>query len=170
MKNGDRNNGDIESAVTKSGGIRSVDLNRRDFGKLTAAALSGAMAGALLGGRGAAAAAAAAAEPAKPTDSRWLQDPHICCGLNTCKGHGKGAANSCAGTGQCATVAAHGCAGQNACAGQGPTGENSCKGKGGCAVPVSGAEWTKARASWEAAMTRAGRKFGAAPKECGQGA
>ncbi len=145
--------------------MKNVDLNRRDFGKLTAAALSGAMAGALLGARGAT--VAAAAEPAKDGASPWLKDTHICCGLNTCKGHGKGGTNDCAGMGQCATVAAHGCAGQNACAGQGPTGENSCKGKGGCSVPVTGSSWKTARSHWEAAMTQAGRKFSPAPKECG---
>jgi len=66
----------------------------------------------------------------------------------------------------CATAAAHGCAGTNACAGQGETGTNSCKGKGTCGVPVSGDNWKKARASFEAAMTKAGKKFGPAPKEC----
>jgi hypothetical protein len=147
--------------------MKSEQFNRRDFGRLTAAALSGAFAGALLLQRPAAGAPGDAPAAGAPGDSHWLKDPHICCGLNTCKGHGKGASNSCAGTGQCATVAAHGCAGQNACAGQGPTGENSCKGKGGCAVPISGDEWTKARANWEAAMNKAGRKFDAAPKECG---
>jgi hypothetical protein len=151
--------------------MKNVDLNRRDLGKLTAAALGGAIAGSLLaplapsapsGGR-----ALFAAEPPKPDAGRhWLKDPHICCGLNTCKGHGKGASNACAGMGSCATVASHGCAGENACKGQGPSGENACKGQGSCAVPVRGDGWKKARASWEAAMTRAGRKFGPAPKEC----
>jgi hypothetical protein len=111
-----------------------------------------------------------AAEPPKPDAGHWLKDPHICCGLNTCKGHGKGASNECAGMGTCATVASHGCAGENACSGQGPSGENSCKGQGSCAVPVKGDGWKKARASWEAAMTKAGKKFGPAPKECGAGA
>jgi hypothetical protein len=143
--------------------MNKVDLNRRDFGKLTAAALGGAIAGAMLGERALRADDGAA-------NGQWLKDPHICCGLNTCKGHGKGASNDCAGQGKCATVEAHGCAGQNACAGQGPTGDNACKGKGGCAVPVSGDSWKKARSTWEAAMTKAGKKFGAAPKECGAGA
>jgi hypothetical protein len=145
--------------------MKNVELNRRDLGRLTAAALGGAIAGSLLGPglQG----ALHAAEPAKPDDRPWLKDPHICCGLNTCKGHGKGASNDCAGMGTCATVAAHGCAGENACAGEGAAGNNGCKGKGSCAVPVKGEGWKKARASWEAAMTRAGRKFGPAPKECG---
>jgi hypothetical protein len=143
--------------------MKKEDLSRRDFGKLTAAAFGGAVAGAMLGKQ---AFAAAASQAPAAADSPWLKDPHICCGLNTCKGHGKEASNSCAGQGHCATVAAHGCAGQNACAGQGPTGDNACKGKGGCAIPITGDTWTKARGNWEQAMTKAGRKFGAAPKEC----
>ena len=145
--------------------MKNLDLNRRDLGKLTAAALAGAITGSLLvpGGQR----PLHAAEPAKPENSPWLRDPHICCGLNTCKGHGKGASNDCAGMGTCATVAAHGCAGENACAGLGASGDNGCKGKGSCAVPVRGEGWKKARAGWEAAMTKAGKKFGAAPKECG---
>ena len=144
--------------------MKNVELNRRDLGRLTAAALGGAIAGSLLapGLQG----ALHAAEPAKPDDRPWLKDPHICCGLNTCKGHGKGASNECAGTGACATVAAHGCAGENGCAGEGAAGDNGCKGKGSCAVPVHGEGWKKARARWEEAMTRAGKKFGPAPKEC----
>ncbi|HLX06484.1 MAG TPA: hypothetical protein VKY89_01340 [Thermoanaerobaculia bacterium] len=145
--------------------MKNLDLNRRDLGRLTAAALGGAIAGSLLGGR-----ALHAAEAAAPDSSHWLKDPHLCCGLNACKGHGKGASNDCAGMGHCATVEAHGCAGENACAGQGSTGENGCKGKGSCAVPVTGDGWKKARTTWEQAMTKAGKKFGAAPKECGGGA
>jgi hypothetical protein len=151
--------------------MKNQDLNRRDLGKLTAAALGGAIAGSLLAPLiPGAQRALHAAEAPKPDDSHWLKDPHICCGLNTCKGHGKGASNDCAGMGSCATVEAHGCAGGNACAGQGPSGDNSCKGKGSCAVPVKGDGWKKARGSWEAAMTKAGKKFGPAPKECSGGA
>ncbi len=135
-------------------------LNRRDFGKLTLAAFGGVLAGALAGER-------LLAEEKKAAGGEFkLSDPHICCGLNTCKGHGKGAKNDCAGMGSCATAAEHGCAGSNACAGQGETGTNDCKGKGSCAVPVSGDNWKKARASFEAAMNKAGKKFGPAPKEC----
>ena|ERR1700753_2745105 len=141
------------------------NLNRRDFGKLTAAALGGAIAGAMLGER-----ALHAAPAAATTAPAAAKDYHICCGLNACKGQGKGASNSCAGMGSCATVEAHGCAGENACANLGQSGDNACKGKGTCAVPVTGAAWTKARSNWEAAMTKAGKKFGAAPKECGAGA
>ena len=140
--------------------MKKSELSRRDFGKLTVAAWSGLVAGSLLGGRDLHAAEKATASP-------MLRDPHICCGLNTCKGHGKGADNDCAGMGHCATAQAHGCNGENQCAGQGQSGENSCKGKGTCAVPVTGDAWKKARANFETAMTKAGKKFGAAPKECG---
>ena len=134
-------------------------LNRRDFGKLTLAAFGGVLAGSLVGER-------LLAEEKKEAGGFKLQDPHVCCGLNTCKGHGQGAKNECAGQGSCATVAAHGCAGSNACAGQGETGANDCKGKGSCGVPVTGDKWKEARSSFEAAMKKAGKKFGAAPKEC----
>ncbi len=44
---------------------------------------------------------------------------------------------------------------------------NDCKGKGSCGGRVSGDAWTAARGNFEAAMTKAGKKFGPAPKECG---
>src|SRR5258708_3273744 len=129
--------------------MKNVELNRRDLGRLAAAAFGGAIAGPLPapGRRG----ALPAAEPAKPDDRPWLKDPHLCCGLNTCKGHGKGASNDCAGMGTCATVAAHGCAGENACAGQGAAGANGCKGKGSCAVPVPREGRKKAQPRWHTA-------------------
>ncbi|HXU45224.1 MAG TPA: hypothetical protein VN783_06845 [Thermoanaerobaculia bacterium] len=133
-------------------------LNRRELGKLTLAAFGGVMAGSLFTGR------AFAGEAAEFK----LSDPHICCGLNTCKGHGAGAKNECAGMGTCATAEAHGCNGSNACAGQGEDGMNSCKGKGSCAVPVKGDKWKAARANFEAAMNKAGKKFGPAPNDCGK--
>ena len=138
-------------------------LNRRDFGKLTLAAFGGVLAGSLAGER------LLADDKNKPAPAAELslKDPHICCGLNTCKGHGKGAKNDCAGMGSCATAAAHGCAGTNACAGQGESGTNACKGQGSCGVPVSGDAWKTARGNFEAAMKKAGKKFGPAPKECG---
>ena len=136
-------------------------LNRRDFGKLTLAAFGGVLAGSLAGER-------LLAEEKKAGGEFKLSDPHICCGLNTCKGHGKDAKNECAGMGTCATAAAHGCAGTNDCAGQGESGTNDCKGKGSCGVPVAGDPWKQARSSFEAAMKKAGKKFGAAPQGCGK--
>jgi hypothetical protein len=132
------------------------NVSRRDFGKLALAAFGGVMAGSMLGGS-----LLSADEKMAPK-----ADAHACCGLNACKGQGKGADNACAGQGGCATTEAHGCAGSNACKGQGGTGDNACKGKGSCAVPIKGDSWKKARTSYEASMKKAGKKFGAAPAAC----
>jgi hypothetical protein len=133
------------------------DVSRRDFGKLALAAFGGVVAGSVLGGK------LLSADEKKMA----AKDAHACCGLNACKGLGAGGKNDCAGQGSCATVDAHGCAGTNACKGQGGTGDNACKGKGSCAVPAKGDSWKKARASYEARMTKAGKKFGPAPSTCG---
>jgi len=138
------------------------DVSRRDFGKLTLAAFGGVLAGSLLSGRTLFAeekAAAAAGEK------------HLCCGLNACKGQGAGAKNECAGQGSCHTVEAHSCSGMNDCKGLGGGDNpavNDCKGKGGCGVPLSGDGWKKARAGFEASMSKAGKKFGPAPASCGK--
>ena len=138
-------------------------MNRRDFTRLAAAALGGMMAGAKL--------AAAEDKPKKKDVDKplLLQEPHVCRGLNTCKGKGKGGKNDCAGMGQCATAKAHTCGGDNDCAGLGGCGEhpgeNACKGKGDCHVPLMGKAWDKARKNFEAAMKKAGKKFGDAPKK-----
>lgn len=141
-------------------------MNRRTFHKLAMAALGGALAGADLAG---------AAEPAEkkkakdPKQSAWLQEPHICRGLNTCKGKGKGGKNNCAGQGSCATAMEHTCAGDNECRGLGgcgkDPGENACKGKGACAVPLGKKPWEIARKTYEAAMKKANKKFGPAPQK-----
>jgi hypothetical protein len=142
-------------------------VNRRDFTRLAAAALGGALAGARI----------AAAEDKKDEKPKkkdvnkplLLQEPHVCRGLNTCKGKGKGGKNDCAGQGQCATAKAHTCGGDNECAGLGgcgdTPGENKCNGKGDCHVPLSDKAWAKARKSYEAAMKKADKKFGDAPKK-----
>jgi len=136
------------------------DVSRRDFGKLTLAAFGGVLAGSLLTGRILHADEKAAAG-----------DKHLCCGLNGCKSQGASGQNECAGQGSCATVQAHGCSGMNECkalgGGDNP-GVNDCKGKGGCGVPLSGDGWKKARGNFEAAMTKAGKKLGAAPATCGK--
>src|SRR5919106_3646272 len=140
--------------------MKNDSVSRRDFGKLTLAAFGGALAGSLLVGRTAFAEEKAAAG-----------DKHLCCGLNTCKGQGKDAKNACAGQGSCATVEAHACSGMNDCkalgGGDNPA-VNDCKGKGGCNVPLAGDGWKKARANFETAMTKAGKKFGAPPAGCGE--
>ena len=133
-------------------------LTRREFERLTMAALGGLTAGC---------SAAWAAEDDDDKKSPLLKEPHVCRGLNTCKGKGSGKKNACAGQGTCATAKAHECAEQNACKGQGGCGEhpgeNSCKGKGSCAVPLSDKAWKTARKNFEAAMKKAGKKVGDAP-------
>ncbi len=140
--------------------VRDTALSRRDFGKLTMAVFGGVLLGARL--------AASAAED-KHDPALLLQDKHVCRGLNTCKGKGKGGDNSCAGTGKCAIAEAHSCKGDNACKGQGGCGEypgqNSCKGNGSCEVPLSDKTWKKARKAFEAQMKKAGKSVGEAPKK-----
>jgi hypothetical protein len=148
-------------------------LSRRDFNKLSMAALGGAISGAFLSGcegdkkpapegtppsgdvgKGDAPAAAAA-------------EIHACRGLNACKGKGTGGENACAGAGNCATAPAHGCSGSNECKGQGGCGEapgaNACSGKGGCAVPLADHAWGKARTLFEARMKAQGKTVAEAP-------
>jgi hypothetical protein len=138
-------------------------VNRRDFSKLAAAALSGMVAGAKL---------TRADEPPKKKDIAkplFLQEPHVCRGLNTCKGKGKGGKNDCAGMSDCATAKESTCAGDNDCAGVGgcgaTPGENKCEGMGGCHVPLQKSAWDKARKSYETTMKAADKKFGPAPKK-----
>ncbi len=137
--------------------MKDEQLNRRQFQRLTGAALGGMMIGATM-----AKGAAPAAEP-----SPMFVDKHICRGINTCKGKGASGKNDCAGQGSCALAQKHGCHADNACKGQGGCGEhpgeNSCKGQGACAVPLTDATWKKARARFEQLMTAANKKFGSAP-------
>lgn len=133
-------------------------VSRRQFHQLAAAALSGVTVGASHG---------FAAD--KEEGSLLLKEPHVCRGLNTCKSLGAGKDNTCAGIGACATAKAHDCKGQNECKGQGgcsaKPGENACKGMGGCEVPMKHEKmWKTARTNFEAAMKKAGKKFGDAPK------
>ena len=135
------------------------ELNRRDFQRLTMAALGGALAGAELG--------YAAEEKDKEEKNPLLVEPHVCRGLNTCKEKGAGKKNACAGQGTCATAKAHTCHGKNDCKGQGGCesnpGENACKGKGNCGVPLSDGAWKKARKRFEELMKKEGKKVGDAP-------
>jgi hypothetical protein len=143
----------------------SPDLSRRDFTKWAAAAMGGLLAGASAG--------RAADEEPKHKDPKkplLLQEPHICRGLNpTCKGEVKGKKNDCAGMSHGPTVKEHVCKEHNECAGEGGCGEhpgeNKCKGMGECAVPLKDKAWAKARKNFEAAMEKAGKKFGDAPKK-----
>jgi hypothetical protein len=144
------------------------ELNRRDFTQLAAAALGGLLTGA----------AAVRADdkkddqkdkPKSDKKNPLLQEPHVCRGLNICKGMGKGGKNECAGTSICATAKAHKCAEDNGCRGLGGCGENpgenACKGKGKCAVPLSDKAWVKARKRFEELMKKEGKTVGAAPKK-----
>ena len=141
------------------------ELSRRDFQRLSLAALGGMLAGA--------GAAQAADEKDKKDDKKknpLLSDLHVCRGLNTCKGKGADKKNDCAGQGTCATAKAHTCGGENACRGQGGCGahpgENECKGMGSCSVPLhSGKTWEKTRKRFEELMKKEGKKVGPAPKE-----
>jgi hypothetical protein len=145
-----------------------MNLHRREFSKLAAAALGGLFVGTTAG-------RAEEKEEEKKEDKKTskknplLLDPHICRGLNTCKNKGKkGDKNECAGQGTCHTVAKHTCKGENDCRGQGGCGahpgENACKGKGDCHVPLKAGAWKKARKRFEAVMKKADKKFGDAPK------
>jgi hypothetical protein len=146
------------------------ELSRRDFQRLSMAAFGG-----MLVGASAAGAAEDKAKDEKPKDEKGkeknplLSDPHVCRGLNTCKGKGADKKNACAGQGACATAKKHSCHYENECRGQGgcgaKPGENACKGKGECAVPLHGKTWEKARKRFEELMKKDGKKFGPAPKE-----
>jgi hypothetical protein len=144
--------------------MRESELNRRDFQRLTAAAVGGLLAGAAAGSS----ALAADAAPKKDKDKNpMLGEPHVCRGINMCKGLGATKDNACAGQGACATAKAHTCHTHNECRGQGgcgmTPGENSCKGKGECGVPMSSKTWKKARARFEELMAKEGKKVGPAP-------
>ena len=144
--------------------MKDSKLNRRDFERLTAAAVGGLLTGAAAGRS----ALAADTPPGKDKDKNpLLGEPHICRGLNVCKSLGKKKDNGCAGQGACATAKAHSCHADNECRGQGgcgaKPGENSCKGKGECGVPLSSGAWKKARAHFEELMKKEGKKVGPAP-------
>ena len=149
----------------KESQMQLPEPNRRDFTKLAAAAMGG-----LLAGLGSAHAADEKPKMKDPKKPLLLQEPHICRGLNpTCKGEVKGKKNDCAGQAHGPTVKEHKCKGMNDCAGESGCGENpgenKCKGMGECAVPLSDKAWAKARKNFEAAMKKADKKFGDAPKK-----
>jgi hypothetical protein len=167
--------------IQESSAMSSPDLNRRDFHRLTIAAMGGVLAGSAAGcfenprpdaqkpptdkpsdekPVGAADSATRGDENAKPEG-----EPHACSGLNACKNQGASAKNDCAGQGDCATKAwYHSCGGQNDCKGQGGCGEtattNDCKGKGACHIPLMTTAWKTARKHFEEQMTADGKKFG----------
>ncbi len=163
--------------------MSSNDLNRRDFHRLSMAAMGGVMAGSLAGCENkplpqpaappsAPTAATPGATPPAVAATGEVSAPewHLCRGLNECKGQGGGESkgkNNCAGLGECATVKEHGCGGENECKGQGGCGanaaDNECKGKGGCHIPLMDEPWEKVRKRLADKMKTAGQKLGDAP-------
>ena len=149
------------------------NLHRRDFNRLTAAAVGGLMTGGMLGCGGGAAPPPAATPPATTAPATGeavnylMVEPHVCRGLNMCKGKGKGGKNDCAGLGACASVADHGCHAQNECKGQGGcgtnAGQNECKGQGACQVPLMDTAWKTARKKFEELMKAQNKTVGEAP-------
>ena len=164
--------------------MKRPEINRRDFTRLTFAAFGGMVAGSMTGCQ-----PKNTPAPETPSSSEdeagsttkddhdhaegdkdvslLMSEPHVCRGLNTCKGKHGGAENDCAGLGACASVAEHTCSGANESKGQGGCGTNpgmnSCKGKGGCSVPLMEDAWKLARAEFEKSMKKAGKTVGAAP-------
>ncbi len=143
------------------------DRSRRDFNRLTLAAVGGLMVGAAQTPRPALAAA---------TLPDAKKEVHVCRGLNACKGQGvavdlngdgKPDQNACAGQGACATAKHVTCGGENDCKGQGgcgaTPGENDCKGQGHCHVPLMDSAWKKARSRFEARMKKQQKEFGMPP-------
>lgn len=165
--------------------MSSQELNRRDFHRLSMAAMGGVMAGAMVGCEAkpvmvpppsppATPAAGSATTPgtevAATAGEGSKSEPHLCRGLNACKGQGGGATagkNACAGQGECATSKEHTCGGENECKGLGGCGENpatnECKGKGGCHVPLMDHAWKKVRKRFEEKMKADGKEVGPAP-------
>ncbi|MEX2215696.1 MAG: hypothetical protein WD768_16410 [Phycisphaeraceae bacterium] len=146
-------------------------LTRRDFGKLSAAAFGGLVAGAALQGCGKKEPAPGPGPGPGPGASN-TPAKHACRGLNECKTQGADGKNACAGQGSCATVAHHDCGGKNDCANLGGCGENpgsnACATKGGCHVPMKsdhGDAWKNARAAFEKRMAAKKVTVGAAPPE-----
>jgi hypothetical protein len=137
-------------------------MDRRNFHRLTAAAISGIAAGAVLGCR-------KEGEPVmmRPPGDAAAAELHLCRGLNECKAQGKSKDNACRGQGTCATVKEHSCGGQNECKGLGGCGEtvgaNDCKTKGGCHVPLMEGAWETLRKKKEAEWAEKMVEAGAAP-------
>jgi len=141
-------------------------MHRRDFHKLTTAALGGLAAGSLLGcSKKGAPVYMKAPSGAETTLAK--AEVHLCRGLNDCKGQGKDGKNACRGQGICATAKEHTCGGQNDCKGLGGCGEtvgaNDCKTKGGCHVPLMEDAWATLRKKKEAEWTDKKLPIGTAP-------
>ena len=147
-------------------------FDRRDFHKLTSAAIGGLAAGAILGcsgggGGGPKDGAGPAPSTGGGAGTLAAAELHLCRGLNECKGQGKDKQNSCRGQGVCATAKEHSCGGQNDCKGLGgcgnDVGANECKGKGGCHVPLMEDAWKTLREKKETEWKEKKLEAGAAP-------
>jgi len=139
-------------------------LDRRDFNKLTSAAIGGLAAGTILG--------CGSEPPAGPAVTPTAAgDVHLCRGLNECKGQGKGGDNACRGQGTCHTAKEAKCGGENECKGLGGCGDtvgaNECKGQGGCHVPLMDGAWKKLREKKEAEWGGKQQEFSPAPAKAG---
>ncbi|MGQ0632988.1 MAG: hypothetical protein ACT4QC_00095 [Planctomycetaceae bacterium] len=160
--------------------METSDVNRRDFHRLTLAAVGGLLAG------GAAGCGTEDPKPAKSSASGLSAgssdaqaesfateiaavaiENHVCRGLNACRNQGASGENDCAGQGTCATVEKHSCGRDNQCKGQGGCGttavQNDCKGQGHCGVPLMPNAWEQARRIFEAKLKRQKKSFGSAP-------
>ena len=140
-------------------------MNRRDFQRLTAAALGGVIGGSMhapprrcgrrhgevAAGRTPRLSRAEHLQGEKRLRRDQRQERHV---------PAKAAAPRPRSTTAKARIPAKG---QGGC-GEHP-GENTCKAKGSCEVPLKDKAWDKARANFEAAMKKAGKKFGPAPKK-----
>lgn len=127
-------------------------------------------------------------ERGKPSHDKEAPELHVCMGLNSCAGHGRGGSGLMAGMGECATVS-HECHGANECRGQGGCGYSGfdgeqsmpgaqeCRYSGSCASPVNVSRihaagpfrgtsvWKRARKVFEQRMYEAGVPFGPSPGE-----
>jgi hypothetical protein len=153
------------------------DPSRRDFHRLTLAAVGGLMAGLAQPGQPAQADEQNQKGNKKPKKTvKEKKEIHVCRGLNSCKGQGadwdldgdgKLDVNACAGQGACATAKHVSCNGENDCKGQGGCGNiagaNECKGQGKCHVPLTNDAWKKARARFEARMKKENKAYGDPP-------
>lgn len=155
--------------------MKREDLSRRDFGRLSVAAMGGLMAGSLVGCGGKTEKTEAektGEETAKTGEGGGKEDgplaawtgKHVCRGLNACKGEGKGGDNDCAGQGACFTAKEHTCHTANECKYQGgcapdyaKVASNECKGQGDCSVPLSEGAYEAAYKKFKADMEKAGK-------------
>jgi len=159
--------------------MKRTELNRRDFNKLTMAALGGVVAGTAIG-------CGSGDEDEKKTGGTTPETPgppggdpdgdgdpkvalNACRGLNTCSEAGQGE-HDCAGKGSCYTVEKHDCATLNTCqylgGCHGKAGINECKEMGGCGVPMDADSdaWKQAHDAFVERMKKDGKEVGPAPE------